>query len=170
MIPCNGIRILPAHRDGERRASEGDLEGAFGGPQREPTARDTAEWWRPMGATECSRSRAVGGVSGMRSEGDLEGAFRPRAARARPAPRAERAEGPLRARSTAPEGAAPRSRHSLRIFPPRVSDLQLAYGPAADRHSDCWEHHVKQTGAIMSEAQKPRGLTRFTHRSRSSRG
>ena len=37
------MHILPAHRDGERRASEGDPEGAFGSPQREPEARDTAE-------------------------------------------------------------------------------------------------------------------------------
>lgn len=58
------MHILPSHRDGERRTSEGDPEGAFGSPQREPTARDTAEWWRPLGATECSRSRVVGGVSG----------------------------------------------------------------------------------------------------------
>lgn len=77
------MHILPSHRDGERRASEGDPEGAFGSPEREPTARDTAEWWRPLGATEWSRSRAVGGVSGARSEGDPGGAFRPCTARAR---------------------------------------------------------------------------------------
>lgn len=119
MIPCNGIRILPAHRDGERRASEGDPKGAFGSLQREPTARDTAEWWRPLGATEWSRSRAVGGVSGARPEGDPEGAFRPHAARARHEAtdlriraQAERAQGPLRARSAAPGGAAPRGGHS----------------------------------------------------------
>lgn len=39
-------------------------------------------------AIECSRSRATGGVSGARSEGDPEGAFRPCAARARPKRRA----------------------------------------------------------------------------------
>lgn len=72
------MHILPAHRDGERKASEGDPEGAFGSPQREPTARDAAKWWRPLGATQCSRSRAVGGVSGAAWGGDLW--ERPRAA------------------------------------------------------------------------------------------
>lgn len=58
-------------------------------------------------AIECSRSRAVGGVSGAAGEGDPEGAFPSRAARARPASRTERAKGPLRARSAAPRGAGP---------------------------------------------------------------
>lgn len=151
MIPCNGIRILPTHRDGERRASEGDPEGAFGGPQREPTARDTAEWWRPMGAIECSRSRAVGGVSGMRSEGDPEGAFRPRAARARPAPRAERAEGPLRARSTAPEGAAPRSRHS-RTHPSAPVGSRTA--PSSKSYTKPWRPNSSTTSSIPSASAR----------------
>lgn len=75
---------LAIQQDGERRASEGDPEGAFGSPQREPAARDTAEWRRPLGAAQCSRSRGTGGVSGARSEGDPLGAFRTCEARARP--------------------------------------------------------------------------------------
>ena len=50
--------------------------------------------------------RPLGSVSTVRSESEAEA--KGRRARAK----AERAQGPLWARSTAPEGAAPRGRHS----------------------------------------------------------
>lgn len=54
--------------------------------------------------------RPLGSVLTVRSESEAEATGR----RARA--KAERAEGPLRARSAAPKGAAPRGRHSLKTL------------------------------------------------------
>lgn len=89
--------------------------------------------------------RPLGSVLTVRSESEAEATGR----RARA--KAERAEGPLRARSAAPKGAAPRGRHS-RTHPSAPVGSRTA--PSSESYTKPWRPNSSTTSSIPSASPR----------------